>query len=486
MKKSYFNNSLILAYIIIVIIAMLSFNNNLKAQVKIGDNPNTIDLNSMLEIESANKGFLPPRIILNDVNTVAPLTAPVTPGMLVYSSGGTVSDGYYYWNGTKWQAINTSSSRTNYVLVKSAADFPTAVAGVITLDPNILYEINGSISISNKINLNNSMIIGEDWKNDKLIYTGTAELFTGAEGGKINSITLTAASAGSKLFNLDGGGGEKDIIIYECFIIGCNDIGIIKNYDGMVTFQTMIMAYNTNGITLENIDDFYEINTFWESNNSNTFEKLVGAFSEIAMTGGDRGCSSANSAIVLDVTGITSITKGACLKAVLFTGDGTYVQGSFSSKWDIESYGLNTEKDDIASGNLYISSTANTVIASANTPVKILGTTTSVNLFRFTSPTNNRLTYTGVKTRRSMVICSLTSTFLGSSGNKYFSFYIAKNGVVLPESKQKVKLLSNTDQGPISISCLVSLAPNDYIEVWVANNTDGTDMLIQTLNMSIK
>lgn len=486
MKKSFLNHSLVVAYIILVIFAMFFFNNSLNAQVKIGDNPSTININSMLEIESTNKGFLPPRITLNNVNAVAPMTAPITPGMLVYSSGGMVSDGYYYWNGTKWQAINTASARTNHVLVKSAADFPTPVAGVITLNPNILYEVNGSISISNKINLNNSMITGADWKNDKLVYTGTSELFTGAEGGKINGLTLTAASAGSKLFNLNASGGQKDIIVYECFIIGCNNIGIIKNYDGMVTFQTMIMASNNNGIILENIDNFYEINTFWESNNRNTFEKLIGTFSKIAMTGGDRGSTSANSAIVLDVTGLTTITTGAYVKGVLFTGDGTYVQGNFSNKWDIESYGLNTEKDDIASGNLYISSTANTVIASSNTPVKILGTTTSVNLFRFTSPTNNRLTYTGIKTRRSMVMCSLTSTLLGSSGNKYFSFYIAKNGVVLPESKQKVKLLSNTDQTPISISCLVLLAPNDYIEVWVENNTDDTDMFVQTLNMSIK
>ncbi|MCD9015684.1 hypothetical protein K7P01_09160 [Fulvivirgaceae bacterium QH1ED-6-2] len=72
------------------------------AQVKIGDNSATIDANSLLELESTNKGFLPPRVALNDLNAVTPLTGTVPSGMLVYSSGGAVADGYYYWNGTQW------------------------------------------------------------------------------------------------------------------------------------------------------------------------------------------------------------------------------------------------------------------------------------------------------------------------------------------------------------------------------------------------
>ena len=77
----------------------------LKAQVKIGDNPNIIDQNSLLEMESTNKGFLPPRVAINNMNSALPLTVPVPEGMLVYSNGGTVTNGYYYWDGTKWRPI---------------------------------------------------------------------------------------------------------------------------------------------------------------------------------------------------------------------------------------------------------------------------------------------------------------------------------------------------------------------------------------------
>jgi hypothetical protein len=88
------------------------------SQVKIGDNPTTINSNSVLELESTNKGFLPPRVALNDKNDVAPLTGTVTAGMLVYSTGGTLADGYYYWNGTAWRLVSTVSLNT---VTKSAS-----------------------------------------------------------------------------------------------------------------------------------------------------------------------------------------------------------------------------------------------------------------------------------------------------------------------------------------------------------------------------
>jgi hypothetical protein len=79
-----------------------------QAQVKIGNNPNTINANSILELESTNKGFLPPRVALNDASLVAPLTGTVPAGMLVFSTNGTLADGYYYWNGTQWKLVATA------------------------------------------------------------------------------------------------------------------------------------------------------------------------------------------------------------------------------------------------------------------------------------------------------------------------------------------------------------------------------------------
>lgn len=91
----------------LILVVVLFLANVLSAQVKIGNNPGTINANSILELESTDKGFLPPRVALNSLSTVTPLTGTVPSGMLVFSSGGALPDGYYFWNSTEWKLLAT-------------------------------------------------------------------------------------------------------------------------------------------------------------------------------------------------------------------------------------------------------------------------------------------------------------------------------------------------------------------------------------------
>jgi hypothetical protein len=84
------------------------------AQVKVTDGAvMTIDANSLLELESTSKGLLIPRMAINSLSLPAPLTAPVPTGMLVYSTGGTVTDGFYYWTGTAWKRFVQATVQVN-------------------------------------------------------------------------------------------------------------------------------------------------------------------------------------------------------------------------------------------------------------------------------------------------------------------------------------------------------------------------------------
>jgi hypothetical protein len=77
------------------------------SQVKVGNNPTTINPNSVLEIESTNKGLLLPRLALSATTNVAPLTAFVQ-GMFVFNTAtaGDVTPGIYYCDGTKWVKVS--------------------------------------------------------------------------------------------------------------------------------------------------------------------------------------------------------------------------------------------------------------------------------------------------------------------------------------------------------------------------------------------
>jgi hypothetical protein len=388
-------------------------------------------------------------------------------------------------DGSNWNIVSsgTQKTRNNYVLVQSASDLPTPVSGVITLAAGTTYEINGTIYLTSKINLNGCYLVGMDANNDKLIYTpGSGELFTGTKGGTIKTLTLAAITTGSKLFNLDMGATET--LVFRDNIVGnCKDVGLVKG--GYIVFFSVInYSANTNGITYQNVSHLLLDNTAWFSTNTNTFEKLVGSFTMIEKLGGFSNAVSTNSAVGFDVSGVTSISDAATFKNTAMMGSGTRVNGTFSGKWEVECPGITTEKDDVASGNLYLTAATATNFSGANAPTKVLGTTTAVGLFRVSSSGSNRLIYDGIKTRRFSVMGSVSVT--SSSANKYFSFYIYKNGVKLPESEQAMRLSTGVDKGSLTITCTVQLSTNDYIEIWAENTSDGASMTVETLNLTIK
>jgi hypothetical protein len=106
------------------------------AQVKITDGTETdINPNSLLELESSDKGLLVPRIAINDINLPAPLIAPVPVGMLVFSIGGDVTDGFYYWGGSSWERVFTTG--TNIMQT-----FTRRTSTTLSKNDNIIFAMN--------------------------------------------------------------------------------------------------------------------------------------------------------------------------------------------------------------------------------------------------------------------------------------------------------------------------------------------------------
>lgn len=123
-----------------------------------------------------------------------------------------------------------------------------------------------------------------------------------------------------------------------------------------------------------------------------------------------------------------------------------------------------------------------TVFGGVSTFVKVLGTTTAGVLARFTH-TNNRLTYTGQFTRYFRILTLFDVYASGVSKNFRFGLY--KNGV-LASSRTKLRTTGGTD--PIHGSCigLISMATNDYMELWAANDTNTNPLVVQDLQMGVQ
>ena len=125
-----------------------------------------------------------------------------------------------------------------------------------------------------------------------------------------------------------------------------------------------------------------------------------------------------------------------------------------------------------------------TTIAAANTPVKVNATYTSGILSNFSQGTGT-ITYTDVPSRTVNVSAKLTAYYNGTAQKT--SFYIALNGVVVAKSKQQAFIGPATNE-PISnpCQCLLSLITGDTLELWVENNDNTNDVIVNDLNFTVQ
>ena len=129
-------------------------------------------------------------------------------------------------------------------------------------------------------------------------------------------------------------------------------------------------------------------------------------------------------------------------------------------------------------------STATATVNVANTPIKAAGTTSSMQLADFSMPLSNRLTYTGADTR-TFEIRFDGSVSKGVGGATQSLNYIYRNGTLVTGAITGRTISSASDIGAFSISAQVIMTTNDYIELWLEDDT-GDDLTIEYGVLSAK
>jgi hypothetical protein len=465
---------------------------NVFSQVGIGTV--TPDESSILDITSTTQGLLTPRM------TTAQRTAIVTPadGLIVYD---TELKSFYHYNSTttSWNRMSSDeNSRLKFKRIKSTDVLSTVLAAEKTaggesrylLDSGTLYEINGQVVVDLPIELNNAYVVGLDSGEDKLVKT-SGDLFTGTTGGSIRVLTLTATAG--KVFNITGG-GTQNLIFRDAVVAGSSNVGVIDNF-ALVFISIVQYAANTTGIIYKDVSKLLISNAGWFGNNSGTYETLQGTFGLVEKTG---GFSEVGANIGFDVSSNPTINGDAVVRDVVFTGiltTGKYVNGynpsiytgfNFNNKWNVNCSGIPVEGDAVATGdvNFDYAVGSGALTSTSGTAVKLAGTTTSNNLFRFSNgSTNNKLIYLGAKKRyfRAAATFSFQSS---NNGPAIFIFYLAKNGTVIIQSKVYCGVASS-DIDAATILSTVEMSTNDYIEVWVSRFSGSGDVLTVSLNLVV-
>ena len=466
---------------------------NVFAQVGIGTV--TPDASSILDITSTTQGLLTPRM------TTAQRAAIVSPadGLIVYD---TELKSFYHYNSTatSWNRMSSDANgRLKFKRIKSTDVLATVLAtekaagggSKYLLDTETLYEINGVVAVDFPIELNNAYLAGLDSGEDKLV-KASGDLFTGTTGGSVRVLTLTA-SAGN-VFNITGG-GNQNLVFRDAIVASSSNVGIIDGFS-LVFISIVQFAGNTTGIVYKDISKLLISNVGWFGNNSGTYETFQGTFGLVEKTGGFSEVVGAN--IGLDVFANPTISGDAVVRDVVFIGTlttGKYVKGynpsiytgyNFNNRWAVNCSGIPVEGDVVATGDVnfdYGVGSGATTVAST-TPVKLVGNTTSTNLFRFsTGATNNKLVYLGTKKRyfRTAATFSFQSSV---SGAGVFVFYLAKNGAVINQSKVYCGVTSS-DVDAATILSTVDMSTNDYLEVWVSRYSGTGDVKTVSLNLVV-
>lgn len=148
-----------------------------------------------------------------------------------------------------------------------------------------------------------------------------------------------------------------------------------------------------------------------------------------------------------------------------------------TGKWRCTNYQkANADSVFNAYGALYFSVSALTTLAAA-TPAKAEGTTAAQDgNINFTISTSNRLTYTGVMTEEFHVTMSLGLT-KSAGGSTTGSHHLYKNGSLVVGSTVNRTYANATDAGSVSVVAHVSLATNDFIELWI-ETSNGDDLTV--------
>jgi hypothetical protein len=116
-----------------------------------------------------------------------------------------------------------------------------------------------------------------------------------------------------------------------------------------------------------------------------------------------------------------------------------------------------------------------TVIVTQDVPVLVGGTWLSGAAESFSVSAAGRLTYTGINAQVFNIDASISA--VAASGSPDCSLSIAKNGVVIAATKIGNRL-ENTHDHNLSTLWNLSLSTNDYIELFIENNSNTVDFTV--------
>jgi len=371
----------------------------------------------------------------------------------------------------------------NFKYIKVKADFPTPAAGKITLVANTTYIITGNINIGTDNfvipsggNLN---IIGAAFNNQSITYTGSGVMFENSGGIEFLRIELlTIINTGSGTFSNPTplvSNPLSQFSVLQCLITGFASIG---TWTSRPFISACAFVDNVAGITVNDVIDFrIDDNKMLNSSGLGT------TFVTIGGTGISTGSLDKLTIDVLSGETAIDINSGIAATSLVriagsaIRGAGTVFDATGIDQEDDRVKASQSEgiPDSMSIGETYLDSTETVTIAVIGTPVIISGSSwVDGELQRFTATNAGRLTYTGRDPITVFVKGQATIEKVGG-GSDLLELCLFKNGTILP---QPCFGTMSSDPTSVGAAAIVSLVQNDFIELFVRNQTTTANVTV--------
>jgi hypothetical protein len=374
----------------------------------------------------------------------------------------------------------SAATLTRRVIVNTIADLPAAVGGVITLAANTLYVQADDVAFSTSrlVFGANTVYSGLDSLVVTASYTGTLPFltFTNISGSTKN---IKFVHPNSPLYSFTDSGTNVLRIVDVAYAgasigtFGGNGSSVrFTNFSGSTTSNGLLLAGNWKAFLFQPALSSIAAGTFIDLGTA-TFDSISVTETTLDYPAGAFFMSGEPNSGNINTGGLATISK------TRLTGSGTPLEQITPDDARFTFSQNDKIRDSRSDGILYIQgNTVATTIASANTPALAAGVWTIGPLGQFTGTTGGRLTYVGGKDARLPITISVSVAPTLSTGIA-MSVYIAINGTIVAGSRGRGTGSAGLPDS-ITIPWQHTFTTNDFLEVFVENNTNATDILLSS------
>jgi hypothetical protein len=402
-------------------------------------------------------------------------------------TGDTWRDAFIKVNANETELF-TAVNAQSLVYISQESDFPNQDATTITLETLTIYVVSQAFTTGKRfIAQEGAVMTSFNIFGPIVTYTGAGAMFT-ATDVNFKLVELNVVCPSAQVFDVtDSVGGVYSLVVSGFRALNCLKLGTINN---LLAFE----LFNSFAITSQGLE------VIGNSYNVFSINKVAYVTTSAAFIGVDLGTSVINNIEIQDLI-CDGVSGSIGISGLANSGNvptGRIAELSNSSFSSGMTPLQNITVDDIRwrfTGNTPISdtfedaliafngNTTETVISTINTPVIVNATWVEESASFFTSTSGGRLTYNGERDARFPI--DISAGLISSGGGAIdVSLYLAKNGSVITNSKTPISI-SGSDPQTLSIPWQDDMSENDFYEVFVENNSNTTNIIVEYCKLRI-